>query len=248
MAKYVMLIAALFLTASHVFAQRKNQIEFYAGAAFPLGPELFKEYTKVGLSGNAQYVLFTSPRLGITFNLGYERFSTNNAKFVDGYSSAYTGQKASFWASQIWITSAGPVRINPSADISASLIRFGAGLRPYLTAPEASTQVFLLGQMSFNIINNNFNATELPYSYDANINFLRWGSFDDQTWESLVGENDERVLGFGLGGGIEIPAAASFNIVLQGLFNFILTKSENKLLQKENQTTTFVGATAGIVF
>jgi hypothetical protein len=239
MTKFFMLAAVLLLAANGLLAQRKNQIEFYAGAAFPLSPDDFKEYTKVGLSGNAQYVIFPSPRLGITFNIGYERFSVDNEKFTEAFSMQKTGQSASFWASQVFTTPTGPVRINPSSDISASLIRFGGGIRPYLTAPEAGTQIFLLGQVSYNLINNNYSATDLPYEYNPATAFLKWATFDDKAWEQTIGENDEKVAGFGLGGGLEIPAGESFNIVLQGLFNIISTKG---------QSTSFVGVTAGLVF
>ncbi|MGH7452336.1 MAG: hypothetical protein ACRENG_13395 [bacterium] len=238
-AKFFMLMAVLLLGVNDLFAQRKKQIEFYAGAAFPLSPDDFKEYTKVGLSGNAQYVIFPSPRLGITFNIGYERFSVDNEKFTEAFSTQLTGQPASFWASQVFTTPTGTVRINPSSDISASLIRFGGGIRPYLTAPEANTQIFLLGQVNYNLINNKYSATDLPYQYDSATTILQWATFDDDTWEQTIGENDENVVGFGLGGGLEIPAGESFNIVLQGLFNIISTK---------DQSTSFVGVTAGLVF
>lgn len=237
--KRVLVVILLPVLAGSVWAQRKSQIEFYAGSAFPLSPKDFKEYTRVGLSGNAQYVIFPSPRLGITFNAGYERFSVDNAKFTDAFSASQTGQPASFWAQQVFTTPTGTVRINPSSDISSTLIRFGGGVRPYLTAPEASTQIFLLGQVSYNLINNNYDVTDLPYAYDVSTNFLQWASFDDDTWESTIGENDENVVGFGFGGGLEIPAGSSFNIVLQGLFNVISTKGES---------SSFVGVTAGLVF
>jgi hypothetical protein len=234
-----MMITVLLLAAGNLTAQRKSQIEFYAGAAFPLSPDDFKEYTKVGLSGNAQYVIFLSPRLGITFNVGYESFSTNNKQFVESFSQNRTGQPARFWARQVFTTPTGTVRINPSADISAHLIKFGGGLRPYLTPPEATTQIFLLGQANYNLINNNYQATDLPYAYDPNTGFLQWATFNDGDWERNIGENDENVFGFGLGGGFEIPAGNSFNLVLQGLFNLISTK---------NESTSFVGVTAGLVF
>lgn len=238
-AKFFMLMAMLFLGTNALFAQRKNQIEFYAGAAFPLSPDDFKEYTKVGLSGNAQYVIFPSPRLGITLNIGYESFSVDNAKFTNAVSMQLTGQPASYWAGLNLTTPTGTVRINPSSDISARLIRFGGGIRPYLTVPEASTQIFLLGQVNYNLINNKYSATDLPYAYDPATTILKWATFDDNTWEQTIGENDENVMGFGFGGGFEIPAGESFNIVLQGLFNIISTKG---------QSTSFVGVTAGLVF
>ncbi len=232
-------LLALGLTAGLAFGQRRNQIEVYAGAAFPLGPDLFKEYTKVGLSGNTQYVLFPSPRLGITINVGYERFSVDNEKFVEAVSTANTGQPASYWASFTYTTPTGPVTINPSADISSNLIRLGGGIRPYLTDPEASTQFFLLGQVNYNIINNDFNVTELPVAYDANLGFLNWLTLNDQEYEEQLEENDENVVGVGLGGGLEIPAGSSFNIVVQGLFNILFTADEK---------TSFAGVTAGVVF
>lgn len=238
-AKLLLVFLVLALAVNSTWAQRRNQIEFYAGAAFPLGPEVFKEYTKVGLSGNAQYVLFPSPRLGITFNVGYEFFSVDNAKFVEAVSQANTGQPASYWASLTYTTPTGPVTINPSADIKSTLTRLGAGIRPYLTAPEASTQIFLLGQVNYNIITNDFNVTELPVSYDANLGFLNWLTLNDEQYEAQLEENDDNAMGVGIGGGLEIPAGTSFNIVLQGLFNVIFTAEES---------TSFVGVTAGVVF
>jgi hypothetical protein len=230
--KSAVLIVLLLLSASSVFAQRKSQIEIYAGAAFPLSPDDFKDYAKVGLSGNAQYVIFPSPRLGITFNVGYERFSTDNDKFTDALSTQLTGESASFWVDQGF-------DINPSAEVSVNVIRFGGGIRPYLTAPEANTQFFLLGQVNFNIIQNDFKATDLPAEYDPSTGNLFILTFDDKQFEEAYGENDENKVGFGLGGGLEIPAGESFNIVLQGLFNIILT---------EDESSSFVGVTAGLVF
>jgi hypothetical protein len=177
--------------------------------------------------------------LGATFNVGYERFSTSNEKFVESFSTNFTGQPASYWANLVFTTPTGPVRINPSADINAHLIRFGGGLRPYLTAPEANTQFFLLGQINYNLINNDYKATDLPYAYNATTGFLQWATFDDGDWEKNIGENDDQVFGFGLGGGLEIPAGTSFNVVLQGLYNVIATK---------NKSTSFLGVTAGLVF
>jgi len=41
------------------------------------------------------------------------------------------------------------------------------------------------------------------------------------------------------GGGFELPAGESLNLIIQGLFNVIFT---------EEESTTFVGVTAGVVF
>lgn len=237
--KFMIMLLALVLVASSAWAQRRKQIEFYAGAAIPLGPEFFKEYTKAGLSANAQYVLFPSPRLGITFNVGYEFFSLDNQKFVEAASLANTGQTASYWSAFTFSTPSGPVNIKPSADISSTLTRIGAGIRPYLSDPEASTQIFLLGQVNYNLIQNDFNVTDLPTAYDANLGFLTWNTFNDEQYETALGENDDNVVGIGAGAGLEIPAGSSFNLVVQGLFNILFT---------EDESTSFVGVTAGLVF
>jgi hypothetical protein len=226
-----MLMAVLFLGANDLFAQRKNQIEVYAGAAFPLSPKEFKEYTKVGLSGNFQYVLFPSPNFGVTFNAGYEFFSVDNDKFVDAFSEQLTGQTAAYWVQNGF-------NINPSADIKSTVFRFGAGVRPYLTKPESNTQFFLLGQANFNIIQNDYNVTQLPIEYDPLSNTLFFITGKDEDFEKIE-ENDENKAGFGLGAGVEIPAGTSLNLVLQGLFNIVLTS---------DKSTSFVGVTAGLVF
>jgi len=230
--KLLITLLALGVFASLAFGQRRNQIEFYGGAAFPLAPETFKDYTKVGLSGNAQYVLFPSPRLGITFNVGYEAFSTDDEKFTDALSTEFTGQTASYWVGQGF-------GLSPSATVKSNLLRIGAGVRPYLTDPEANTQFFLLGQVNFNLIKNDFSAKEIPYQYDAVNDQLFFLTFNDEEYEQNVEENDDNVVGIGAGAGVEIPAGSSFNIVLQGLFNILFTADES---------TSFVGVTAGVVF
>ncbi|MDZ7266511.1 MAG: hypothetical protein ONB48_03445 [candidate division KSB1 bacterium] len=237
--KILKLILFVLLAAgavSMVGAQnRRSQIEFYGGAAFPMSPDDFKDYAKVGLSGNAQYVIFPSPRLGVTFNAGYEFFSTDNAKFTDALSKELTGLTP-----QEWLDAGFNISPRPSAEIRSTLLRLGAGVRPYLTAPEAATQFFLLGQGSFNVINNDYKATNLPVSYDDLTGQLTVFSFDDKQFEELAQEdNDEQVFGVGVGAGFEMPAGSSFNLVVQGLFNILFTKDES---------TSFVGVTAGLVF
>ena len=230
--KMVVLGVALLAMVSSAYAQRNSQIEFYGGVAFPMAPDFFKDYTKVGLSGNLQYVIFPSPRLGITFNVGYERFSTDNDKFVNAFSETFTGQTADFWIDDGF-------DINPSADITASAIKFGVGVRPYLTTPEASTQFFLLGQVNYNLISNDWNVTQLPTAYNPLTDVLTVLTADDGELEDAFDDNDEKKIGFAGGAGLEIPAGSSFNIVLQGLFNVILT---------EDESTSFIGVTAGLVF
>jgi hypothetical protein len=231
MAKFFMLMAILLLGANALLAQRKNQMEFYGGAAFPLSPKEFKEYTKVGLSGNFQYVLFPSPNFGVTFNVGYEFFSLDNDKFVDALSEELTGQTAAYWVQSGF-------NINPSADIKSNVFRFGAGVRPYLTKPEANTQFFLLGQANFNIIQNDYNVTQVPIQYDPLNDQLFFFTGNDKDFEQIE-ENDENKAGFGFGAGVEIPAGSSLNLVLQGLFNIVLTS---------DKSTSFMGVTAGLVF
>lgn len=230
-AKQLLWLFALLAIVSNGWAQRKNQIEVYGGAAFPLSPKEFKDYTKVGLSGNFQYVLFPSPNFGVTFNVGYEFFSVDNDKFVDAFSEQLTGYTATYWKQNGF-------NINPSADIKSNVIRFGGGIRPYLTKPESNTQFFLLGQANFNIIQNDFNVTQLPIEYDPLSNQLFFITGKDADFEKIE-ENDENRMGFGLGAGVELPAGTSLNLVLQGLFNIVLTK---------DQSTSFVGVTAGLVF
>lgn len=154
--RFGLVLAVLLLSASTVLAQsRRNQIEFYGGAAFPLSPEDFKDYTKVGLSGNAQYVIFPSPRFGITFNLGYESFSTDNDKFTEALSKNLTGFTASDW-----LDAGFNIDPRPSAEVKSYVARLGAGVRPYLTPPESNTQFFLLGQANYNIITNEYTARD----------------------------------------------------------------------------------------
>ncbi|NUM75888.1 hypothetical protein HUU40_16110 [candidate division KSB1 bacterium] len=230
--KFGLVLAAFFICVSTVSAQsRRNQIEFYGGAAFPLSPKEFKEYTNVGLSGNVQYVLFPSPRLGVTFNVGYEGFSTNNEKFADWLSTSFTGETVDYWVSTGLFN-------NPTAEIKSNVARIGAGIRPYLTAPEANTQFFLLGQANYNIIANDFTASEIPF-IDQDTGDIFSLTFDDKQYEEAIEDNDENVFGVGLGAGLEIPAGSSLNIVVQGLFNIVFTNDES---------TSFVGVTAGLVF
>jgi len=235
--KMIVLVAALLTMVSSAFAQRNSQIEFYGGVAFPIAPDFFKEYTKVGLSGNLQYVVFPSPRLGITFNVGYERFSTDNDKFTNAFSEAATGFTADYYVENNFVDDNGDP-ITPGSDITATAIRFGAGIRPYLTSLEANTQFFLLAQANYNIVRNDWSVTDLPFAGDpvTGIGIL---TGDDKVLEDTFGENDENKFGFGGGAGLEIPAGSSFNIVVQGLFNVILT---------EGESTSFIGVTAGVVF
>lgn len=234
--KFGLVLAAFFVCVSTVSAQnRRNQIEFYAGAAIPLSPEEFKDYTKVGISGNTQYVIFPSPRLGITFNLGYEFFSTDNAKFTEALSQNLTG----FTATE-WLDAGYDINPRPSAEVKSNLLRLGAGVRPYLTPPEASTQFFLLGQANYNMITNDYKATNIPFLYNELTQQLFTLTFDDATFErESRQDNDDNVFGVGLGAGFEIPAGSSLNLVVQGLFNILFT---------QDKSTSFVGVTAGLVF
>lgn len=211
---------------------RRPQFEFYGGLALPMAPEGFKEYMQMGLSGNVQYVIFPSPRFGITVNLGYESFITDNDRFTNFLSTSLTGYDADYWINQGY-------DIDPSAEISAAAIRFGGGVRPYITPPESNMQFFLLAQANYNLLNYKFTAADLPAAYDYTASELWVYNFDDNSYEETFGENDENVVGFGFGAGIEIPAGNTYNIVIQALYSVLNTSEES---------TSFLTLTAGLVF
>ena len=195
-----LMVMFMLLLASQSFAQpaRQPQIEVFGGIAIPLAPDAFKDYFKMGFSPHIQYVMFPSARLGVSFGVAYEKFTFDGDKLKEnmdlgGYEIDVTG--------------------------SASNVELGVGLRPYLTAPEVSTQIFLFGMATYNLLK-----TEWKVSGYGN------------TEEGSVKNNKP---GAALGAGLEIPASESMNLILQGIFRFIFT---------EDETTSFVGITAGLVF
>lgn len=235
-AKFFMLMAVLFLGANDLFAQRKNQIEFYGGAAFPLSPDEFKDYFKIGLSGNVQYVFFPSPNLGIPIFVGYEGFTVD----TDAISNLYADQiRAELAGTGVDLVSA-----NFNTEGSASTVKLGIGVRPYLTKPEASTQFFLFGSGTFNLLKAEQKFNDGSYTLrdtftgqQATFNISAQDLRDAGVETDIKGEEEK----FGLAGGagIELPAGESVNLIFQGLFNIIFTS---------DQSTTFIGVTAGVIF
>jgi hypothetical protein len=219
--KLITLMAVLLavVSSSDVFAQGRNsQIELYGGAAFAMKPDEFKDYFKMGLSLNGQYVMFPSPNLGISFGVGFERFTVDEEKFLGDITFGFLDD----------IQNAG---FDPSASLSAQTIKIAVGLRPYLTQPEAPTQFFLFGQASYNFLKAKFEATDVPVGIDQNTGNLLIGDLEE--------ESDDNKFGVGAGAGLELPAGSSMNLIFQGLFNIIFTDEEN---------TSFIGVTAGLVF
>ncbi len=107
---------------------------------------------------------------------------------------------------------------------NADIVELAVGLRPYLTPPTANTQFFLLGQGTYNML-----GTEMT----AEINIPGYYS------EKVTEKGDENKFGFAVGAGFEMPFSSTMNLIIQGLYRHIFT---------EDEATTFVGITAGIVF
>lgn len=129
----VMLALLLMLMANQVFAQsaRRKQIELFAGAAFPLAPDAFKDYYKIGGSLHGQYVFFPSPTLGISFGAAFEGFTFDGDKYLADIGATGSGF---------------------TVEGNASIVELGVGVRPYLTKPEANTQFFLFGMGTYNAL------------------------------------------------------------------------------------------------
>jgi hypothetical protein len=235
------LALVLLLMASQTFAQgRKAQIELYGGAAFPLSPDLFKDFYKVGISGNAQYVIFPSPKLGISVFAGYEGFTVDAEAIGDASAANLVGRPIIDPNGNI-IGEVTDGRID--AEGTASAVKFGIGIRPYLSNPESSTQFFLFGTGTFNLLKTK---TQINGgSYTGRDLFGRESTFQlsDADITSVYGakefKDDTEKFGLAGGAGIEVPAGESFNLIFQGLFNIIFT---------EDESTSFLGVTAGVVF
>lgn len=126
-----------FLSVNQIHAQisRKPQIEIFAGAAVPLSPEDFKNYFKIGTSIHGQYVIFPSPKLGISFGVAYEPFTFDGDAFIADLETQ-SGTDLTGW----------------SVEGSADLVELGIGIRPYISSMESPTQLFLLGMATYNVI------------------------------------------------------------------------------------------------
>ena len=210
--KFFIIFLVLLVAAGNASSQalRSNQIELYGGAALPMAPEFFKDWFKLGYSIHGQYVMFPSPRLGISFGVGYEPFSVDEDAFVEdatGYSKDYLESQG----------------LGIDLDMSLSILELCVGIRPYLSAPEANTQIFLFGMGTYNVMKT---TAELSLSYAGYT-------------ESYKASADENKVGLAAGAGIEVPMGATTNLIFQGLYRFIFT---------EDETTSFLGITMGVVF
>lgn len=196
----LLVIVLLLCLLGQSFAQltRKPQIELFGGVAVPLSPDEFKDYYKVGASIHGQYVMFPSPKLGISFGAAYETFTFDGDALLEDIGYADMG-----------------VKVTGGADV----LELGVGLRPYLTPVEASTQFFIFGMATYNVL-----------TQTAKVSYM------GQTEE--IDEDDSK-FGVAAGAGIEVPATESLNLIIQGLTRFIFT---------EEETTSFIGITAGVVF
>ncbi len=248
--KTATLVLVLLLCANSLWAQsRRNQTEVYAGAAFPMSPDDFKDFYKIGLSGNVQYVLFPSPRVGIPIFVGYEGFTVDADAISASFSQQLTGLPIydQNTGAQIGQVSGASLQ----TEGSARAIKLGAGVRPYLTAPEAPTQFFLFANATFNFLTTKTTLGGGAVTYN---NFLTGGTetlnITKDDLNSILGQSewkdDVNKLGLGGGLGVEIPAGESVNLIFQGLFNIIFSASEGTDGNKDN--VTFVGVTAGVVF
>ena len=209
----VVLLVLFVLSLTSVFAQsRKPQFEVFGGVAIPLGPDEFKDYYKMGFSGHGQYVIFPSPKLGVSFGAAYERFTFDGDKVIDELEEIF-----------------GPLE---GLDVtgSASVIELGVGVRPYLTPVESNTQMFLFGMATYNMLKQ-----------EITVDYLGESESDSQ---------DDNKFGLAAGAGFEFPAGTSMNFILQGVFRFIFTESEEDPDTGEEYggTTSFVGITAGLAF
>jgi len=244
------LIFCLVFSFSDAFSQlsRKNQFEIYAGAGFPLSPDEFKDYYKIGLSLNAQYVIFPTPRIGIPIFAGYERFTVNTDAINDDFRSELVG----FVLVDDFGNYLGEITdANVDATGASSAIKFGAGIRPYLTPPEASTQLFLFANATYNLLKTKeeFNGGSVTVQ-DAFQNEYVFDLVQDLDFQAEEFTDDRNKFGIGFGAGIEIPAGSSINLIFQGMYNMIFTEKETDEFTGEEfgGTTSFIGVTGGIVF
>lgn len=246
LAKATALLMFLLCTASLFAQSRRNQFELYAGAAFPLSPDEFKDFYKIGLSGNVQYVLFPSPRLGIPIFVGYEGFTVDADAISASFSQGLIGLPIIDQGVQVGEVTGAAL----DTEGSARTIKLGVGVRPYLTAPEAPTQFFLFGNATYNFLSTkaSFNGGSVTYN-----DFISGGSgtldISKNDISAILGqsewEDDANKFGLGGGLGVEIPAGESVNLIFQGLFNIIFSASEG---EEGDENVTFVGVTAGVVF
>lgn len=121
------IIIVLLLSATNSLAQkRNNQWEIFLGGAIPLGPEEIKDSFQVGGSFHVQYVMFLSPRIGLSLGLAGEGFTVKQEIQDFG------------------------------VDGELTVGELGVGLRPYITPLEANIQIYLFGVGTYNVIKATF--------------------------------------------------------------------------------------------
>lgn len=273
----LLIIFVLVFSSVDAFSQlsRKNQFEIYAGAGFPLSPDEFKDFYKVGLSLNVQYVFFPSYRLGIPIFAGFESFTVDNQALTDYYGSAYTEFNNYLFRSDIigvplydnlgnylgTITD-GNLQSEINFEGTQNAFKFGIGIRPYLTPPEASTQLFLFGNATYNILKSKTKYKESINGASVTVEDVSGNLYTytfteqdliDVGWETQTSseeKDDENRMGIGFGAGIEVPVGEKLNLIFQGMYNLIFTKKIKDEFTGEEYggTTSFIGATAGVVF
>ena len=202
-----------------------------------MAPDGFKDFYQSGYSIHGQYVIFPTPRIGISIGGAYEFFLFDNDAYID---DLYEDLDYLFPEEEY------------STEGSASIIELGLGLRPYLTSPTSSFQFFLFGMGTFNIFNS-----EVTEEYDFYYTYLgeTYHAVGDSTYDSNVSK-----IGFSAGAGFEIPAG-QVNIIVQGLVRFMpsIRTVKSKLdeswgefwsieWEEKEEPHSFVGITAGIVF
>ncbi|RMD93812.1 MAG: hypothetical protein D6813_03395 [Calditrichaeota bacterium] len=227
----------LFLVNDSIQAQkRRNQIEIYGGGAFPLSPDEFKDFFKIGLSINVQYVIFPSNRLGIPLFAGFEGFTTDSDAINKSLRSNVLGDYFDPSTGEYLYTVT-----DASLDVngSANGFKIGAGIRPYLSPVESPVQLFVFGSAIYNAINEKEEIKGGSVTATDNFGNTETINLQPEDFPQSKFEQDIRRFGLALGGGIELPAGQKFNLILQGLFNIIFTSDE---------PTSFIGFTAGLVF
>jgi hypothetical protein len=107
---------------------------------------------------------------------------------------------------------------------NAHIVELAVGVRPYLTPATANTQFFLLGQGTYNMLGSEMTAEiNIPGYYSGK--------------ETV--KDDENKFGIAVGAGFETPFSSTMNLIIQGLYRHVFT---------EDEATSFLGITAGIVF
>jgi hypothetical protein len=251
----LLIIFVLVFSSVDAFSQlsRKNQFEIYAGAGFPLSPDDFKDYYKVGLSLNVQYVIFPSYRLGIPIFVGYEGFTVDKDAINNDFKKDFVGGVIydDFGNYLGEITDA-----NFDVSGNAGIIKFGAGIRPYLSSPESSTQFFLFGNITFNVYRekNTLDGGTVTVT-DVFGDEYEFDIIQDLGFQETDVELKVNKVGLGLGAGIEIPAGTSINLIFQGMYNIIFTKGDYEIdingidvPYEVLKNHSFIGVTGGIIF